>query len=209
MFKRICAIVALALLASSCVSARAPRIAYACAAELTNENGVFTVTPYELRWRFDAGDGIVASVWLPGTWQSFNSVLADGFQPSERLDAPALVVSFSRRHARNDWNTQPPTLNVAGEIRIGAKAERDWITDTQSVVFSYSRWRGLFSEAGDMEALLFRSPSRERLQSGAIPRAALESIEPTMQRLILQLRDMERDPVANCTPYEEEEIIVT
>ena len=209
MFSRICAVAALALLSASCVTDRAPRIAYACTAELANEHGVFTVTPHELRWRYDAGDGIVAAAWLPNSWQSYDSILANGFQPSERVDAPALVVSFSGRDARNDWNTQPPTLNVAGEIRIGAKAERDWVTSTQSVVFSYLQWHGLLSEAGDMEVLLYRSPSRERLQNGAIPRATLESIEPNMQRLILQLRDMERDPPRNCTPYEEEEIIVT
>jgi len=209
MFKRLCAIAALALLSASCVTERAPRIAYVCEARLTNEHGAFVVGPAGWRWTYDLGDGVSASIGQSEAWQSYDSILVDGFVQTERLDTPGIVITFDRRFDRNDWRTQPPTLNVAGEIRVGAQARRDWVSSGMAIVFMYSEWRGLLSDDGDMEVLLFESPSRTRLQGGTIPRATLLSVEPTLQTLIRQLREMQTNPVANCDAHEEEEIILT
>ena len=209
MFKILCAIATLAVLAASCATARAPRIAYACEARLTNEHGAFVVGPSGWRWTYDLGDGVNASIGQSEAWQSYDSILADGFVQTERLDAPGIVITFDRRFNRNDWRAQPPALSVAGEIRVGAQAKRDWLSSGMAIVFMYSEWHGLLSEDGDMDVLLFESPSRTRLQSGTIPRATLLGVEPTLQSLIRQLREMQTNPVANCEAYEEEEIIVT
>jgi hypothetical protein len=209
MFKILCAIAALAVLAASCATARAPRIAYACEARLTNEHGAFVVGPSGWRWTYGLGDGASASIGQSEAWQSYESILADGFVQTERLDTPGIVITFDRRFDRNDWREQPPALSVAGEIRVGAQAKRDWVSNTRAIVFNYSEWHGLLSEPGDMEVLLFESPSRTHLQRGILPRAALLSVEPTLQSLIRQLREMQTNPVANCEAYEEEEIILT
>lgn len=208
MIKRLCVAAMLALLACSCATAPTPRIAYACEARLLNEHGEFALEPSSWSWRYDMGDGMSAHLGQPDAWQSYDSILANGFQPSERLDAPLLLVAFNPRFNRNDWSAEPPALSVAGELRIGARSIRDWANDHTNIIFYYSQWRDLLGESGDMEALLFESPSRAPLQHGAIPRATLESVEPTIQALIRQLREMQANPQAHCTPYEEDDIIV-
>ena len=206
MFVRLSFVVALALLCAACVHEHAPRIGYFCQATLTNENGAFHANADEVRWTYDLGDGMQAALNQPHAWQSRDDFRANGWGHVQH--PPSLVISFDRRFARNEWMQNPPRLSAFGEIRIGAQREREWVSSVHAVVFSYSEWRTLLEHEGDLEVTLFETPDIV-LQRGVLPRSALDSLVPTLQRLSAEVIEMERDPPANCTPYEEEEIIVT
>jgi hypothetical protein len=199
-------VAALALLSSGCVHDRAPRIGYFCAATLTNEHGEFHADANRVTWTYDLGDGMQASLVLPHAWQSRDDFRANGW--GRVLDSPGLGIIFDQRFARNDWMQTPPRLSSFGEIRVGAQRQRKWVGGSQIVVFMYSEWHTLLDSEGDLELTLFETPDTV-LQRGVIPRSALESLVPTLQRLSAEASELERDPPANCTPYEEEEIIVT
>jgi hypothetical protein len=203
---RMSLVAVLALLSAACVHHDASRIGYFCQATLTNENGAFQADAHEARWTYDLGDGMQASLGLPHAWQSREDFRANGWGHVQ--DSPGLVITFDRRFARNEWMQTPARLSAFGEIRVGAQRQREWVSSTQAVVFMYSEWHTLLGQEGDLEVTLFETPDTV-LQRGIIPRSALESLVPTLQRLSAEAIELERDPPANCTPYEEEEIIVT
>jgi hypothetical protein len=202
---RMIVVAVLALLSASCAHER-PRVGYFCQATLTNDNGEFRADANEARWTYDLGEGVQASLSLNHAWQSRDDFRANGWGRIQ--DSPGLVITFDRRFARNDWMQEPPRLNAFGEIRVGAQRQREWVSRLHMAGFGYSEWRALLDQAGDLEVTLFETPDTV-LQRGVIPRSALESVEPTLQRLSAEAIEMERDPPARCTPYEEEEIIVT
>ena len=203
---RLSLVAVLALLCAACVHHNAPRMGYFCQATLTNENGSFQADANHVRWTYDLGDGMQASLELPHAWQSRDDFRANGW--GRVLNSPGLGLIFDRRFARNDWMQEPPRLTSFGEIRVGAQTQRIWVGGSQIVVFMYSEWRTLLGQEGDLEVTLFETPDTV-LQRGVIPRSVLNSIEPTLQRLSAEAIELERDPPALCTPFEEEEIIVT
>ena len=194
----------LALMCAACV--HQPRVSYFCQATLTNVNGVFLANANEVRWTYDLGDGMQAALNQPHAWQSQDDFRANGWDHVQH--PPSLVISFDRRFARNEWMQDPPRLSAFAEIRAGAQRQREWVSSVHSVVFSYSEWHALLAQEGDVEVTLFETPDTV-LQRGVLPRSALESLVPTLQRLSAEAIELERDAPANCTAYEEEEIIVT
>ena len=206
MFVRLSFVAVLALLCAACVHEHAPRIGYFCQATLTNENGAFHANADEVRWTYDLGDGMQAALNQPHAWQSRDDFRANGW--GRVLDSPGLGIIFDQRFARNEWMQTPPRLSSFGEMRVGAVRQRKWVGGSQIVVFMYSEWRTLLEKEGDLEITLFETPDTV-LQRGVIPRTTLESLVPTLQRLSAEAIELERDPPALCTPFEEEEIVVT
>jgi hypothetical protein len=200
--KRLCAITLLALLSTGC--AHEPKVNYVCQATLTNENGEFQASADSVQWRYAVADGMWAHLIQSHAWQSADSFRTHGF--AEASTFPALVIRFDHRFSRNSWISEPPILSAAGEIRIGDRSQRQWVSNLDSAV--YSEWRELLAADGDMEVMLFEASDRAVLQRGSIPRRALESIEPTLQRLSFQVAEMELDPSSRCTVIEEEKGIV-
>jgi hypothetical protein len=182
-----------------------PRIGYACHAEVSNEFGEFSADTNQVRWSYDLGDGMQASLIQPHAWQSVDDFRAHGFHGGGAT--PSLVIRFDRRFARNEWMQEPPRLRAAGEIRVGDQSRREWVSNLDMAVFS--GWAALLAQEHDMEVVLIDTSDGSVLQRGVISRGALQSIEPTLQRLSAMVTEMERDPPARCTPFEEEEVIVT
>jgi hypothetical protein len=196
----------LALLTTAgCIHASPPRIAYSCSATLTTENGEFYAGEEAVGWIYRFGDGIQANIHLPHAWQSREDFRAYGW--GRTLDAPGLVIVFTRGGARNVW-TNPTQLTVFGEIRVDAQTQRQWVSETQAVTFAYSQWNSLLTAQGDLEVTLFGAADTV-LQRAVIPRSTLDSIIPTLQRLTDEVTEMERDPPARCEAYDDAEIVVT
>jgi hypothetical protein len=197
----------LVLLSASCVHQHDRNTSYFCEATLSNENGQFKANRNEVEWRHDLGRGAWITVGLSHAWQSAESFRADGFDHA--LDSPAMVIGFDPRLNHNDWMQEPPRLSVAGQISVGPRAETRWVSNLNMIVFMYSSWSGLFDENGDMDVTMYEAESRAVLQRATIPRRALESVEPTLQRLSAEAAEMERDPQNRCRVLEEEEVTLT